>query len=207
MYYLNNKQETFCQSFIACHSATEAAIIAGYSENSAANQGYRLLQRDDIKKRILDIDTDTTYYNNNDIDKSSDSRRYCFIYFIAGVDSDGLELSTPVKIGITNNLKQRLRSLQTSSWVPLSVIHSSTFSNSQIVLELEQTLHECLKEVNASGEWFNLSRKNVDDLIDFIEDNKYGKDVGKRYQKKSYYVEHLQLCKNCLNNFIKSNII
>ena len=33
MYYLNNKQETFCQSFIACHSATEAAIIAGYSED------------------------------------------------------------------------------------------------------------------------------------------------------------------------------
>ena len=174
MYYLNNKQETFCQSFVACHSATEAAIIAGYAENSAANQGYRLLQRHDIKKRILDIDTDSKYYNNNDIDKSSDIRRYCFIYFIAGVDSDGLELSTPVKIGITNNLKQRLRSLQTSSWVPLSVIHSSTFSNSQ---------------------------------IDFIENNKYGKDVDKRYQKKSYYVEHLQLCKSCLKTFIKYNII
>ena len=210
MYYLNNKQETFCQSFIFCHNATEAAIIAGYSKYAAANQGYRLLQRNDIKKRILDIDPDTKYYDTNiDENSNSNSGEMCFIYFIAGVVGDGLELSTPVKIGITKNLKQRLKGLQTSSWIPLNVIHSCTFSDNKIVLELEQTLHECLKEVNVSGEWFNLSRKNVDDLKDFIENNKYGKniDTHDRNKKTRDYIEKLQLCKNCLKTFIKSNII
>ena len=49
---LNEKQEKFAQSYVLHNNATEAAKSAGYSAASAANQGYRLLQIDEIIERI-----------------------------------------------------------------------------------------------------------------------------------------------------------
>ena len=40
---LNEKQEKFAQAYIIHRNATEAAKAAGYSDRSAANQGYRLI--------------------------------------------------------------------------------------------------------------------------------------------------------------------
>tara|TARA_R110002050_G_scaffold47882_3_gene111478 strand:- start:1587 stop:1997 length:411 start_codon:yes stop_codon:yes gene_type:complete len=53
---LNDKQEKFAQSYILHRNATEAARAAGYSKSSAYNQGYRLLQNDEIKERIEDLE-------------------------------------------------------------------------------------------------------------------------------------------------------
>ena len=53
---LNDKQEKFAQSYILHRNATEAARSAGYSKSSAYNQGYRLLQNDEIKERIEDLE-------------------------------------------------------------------------------------------------------------------------------------------------------
>ena len=49
---LNEKQEKFAQSYVLHNNATEAAKSAGYAAASAANQGYRLLQIDEIVERI-----------------------------------------------------------------------------------------------------------------------------------------------------------
>ena len=49
---LNDKQELFAQSYVLHNNATEAAKAAGYAAASAANQGYRLLQIDEIVERI-----------------------------------------------------------------------------------------------------------------------------------------------------------
>lgn len=49
------KQEQFCQNYILHRNATQAAKDAGYSEASAYNQGYRLLQEDAIQERILEL--------------------------------------------------------------------------------------------------------------------------------------------------------
>ena len=49
---LNDKQEKFAQSYVLHNNATEAAKAAGYAASSAANQGYRLLQIDEIVERI-----------------------------------------------------------------------------------------------------------------------------------------------------------
>ena len=49
---LNDKQEKFAQSYVLHNNATEAAKSAGYAAASAANQGYRLLQIDEIVERI-----------------------------------------------------------------------------------------------------------------------------------------------------------
>ena len=53
---LNDKQEKFAQAYILHRNATEAARAAGYSKSSAYNQGYRLLQNDEIKERIEDLE-------------------------------------------------------------------------------------------------------------------------------------------------------
>ena len=53
---LNEKQEKFAQSYILHRNATEAARAAGYSKSSAYNQGYRLLQSDEIAERIKDLE-------------------------------------------------------------------------------------------------------------------------------------------------------
>jgi uncharacterized protein (UPF0335 family) len=53
---LNEKQEKFAQSYILHRNATEAAKAAGYSNSSAANQGYRLLQNPEIVERIEDLE-------------------------------------------------------------------------------------------------------------------------------------------------------
>ena len=53
---LNDKQEKFAQSYIIHRNATEAAKAAGYAEGSAYNQGYRLLQSDEIAERIKELE-------------------------------------------------------------------------------------------------------------------------------------------------------
>jgi len=53
---LNDKQEKFAQSYILHRNATEAARSAGYSKSSAYNQGYRLLQNDEVKELIEDLE-------------------------------------------------------------------------------------------------------------------------------------------------------
>ena len=53
---LNNKQEKFCQAYVLHRNATEAAKAAGYSAGSANNQGYRLLQSDEIQERVTQLE-------------------------------------------------------------------------------------------------------------------------------------------------------
>jgi phage terminase small subunit len=53
---LKVRQEKFCQAYVLYRNATESAKIAGYSEGSAHTQGHRLLQREDIKQRIEELE-------------------------------------------------------------------------------------------------------------------------------------------------------
>jgi len=53
---LNEKQENFAKAYVLHRNATEAAKAAGYSDKSAANQGYRLLQNKEIAERIEDLE-------------------------------------------------------------------------------------------------------------------------------------------------------
>jgi phage terminase small subunit len=52
---LTEKQEKFAQSYVLNNNATDAAKSAGYSDRSAYNQGYRLLQNDFIVERIEEL--------------------------------------------------------------------------------------------------------------------------------------------------------
>ena len=49
---MNDKQKLFATEYIKDMNATQAAIRAGYSENTAYSQGQRLLKNVEIKKMI-----------------------------------------------------------------------------------------------------------------------------------------------------------
>ena len=53
---LNTKQEKFAQAYVLHRNATEAARAAGYAAASANNQGYRLLQSDEVTERIHELE-------------------------------------------------------------------------------------------------------------------------------------------------------
>ena len=53
---LNEKQEKFSQAYVLHRNATEAAKAAGYAAESAYNQGYRLLQRQEVIDRVHELE-------------------------------------------------------------------------------------------------------------------------------------------------------
>ena len=55
---LNEKQEKFAQAYVLHRNATEAAKAAGYSDKSAYNQGYRLLQLDEVVERVHTLENE-----------------------------------------------------------------------------------------------------------------------------------------------------
>tara|TARA_R100001086_G_scaffold245196_2_gene175806 strand:- start:25 stop:432 length:408 start_codon:yes stop_codon:yes gene_type:complete len=52
---LTEKQEKFAQAYVLNNNATDAAKNAGYSDRSAYNQGYRLLQNELVLERIEEL--------------------------------------------------------------------------------------------------------------------------------------------------------
>ena len=60
MVRLKEKQELFCQNYLITRNATKAAQSAGYSEQSAYNQGYRLLKQPDIQDRLAELQSEVT---------------------------------------------------------------------------------------------------------------------------------------------------
>jgi phage terminase small subunit len=57
---LKEKQELFCQNYFITRNATKAAQSAGYSEQSAYNQGYRLLKQPDIQDRLKELESEVS---------------------------------------------------------------------------------------------------------------------------------------------------
>jgi len=52
---LTDKQERFCQEYIIDGNAAAACRRAGYSERSARITGHRLLTKDDIRRRVSEL--------------------------------------------------------------------------------------------------------------------------------------------------------
>jgi len=53
---LNEKQEKFAQAYVLHRNATEAAKAAGYAPRSANNQGYRLIQMQEVVDRVHELE-------------------------------------------------------------------------------------------------------------------------------------------------------
>lgn len=52
---LTQKQDRFCQEYIIDFNGTRAAISAGFSKKTAAEQAYQLLQKPHIQKRLKEL--------------------------------------------------------------------------------------------------------------------------------------------------------
>lgn len=52
---MTQRQERFCQEFVATGNATQSAISAGYSERSAKQVGQKLLTNHDLQNRIKEL--------------------------------------------------------------------------------------------------------------------------------------------------------
>lgn len=87
--------------------------------------------------------------------------------------ADDKQCPTLLKIGITNNLKQRLRQLRHTTPHPVVKITMYTFSHGGDAYKLEQEVHKFFHELNAgmngfngATEWFKYSPA----IIDYIRD-------------------------------------
>ena len=71
----------------------------------------------------------------------------------------------PIKIGITGNCEQRLKSLQTGHSQRLFIHHRELVDRKNAKL-YEGIIHKNLKHNQTHGEWFNIS---IDDAINEIK--------------------------------------
>ena len=71
----------------------------------------------------------------------------------------------PYKIGITGNLEQRLKNLQTGHPYELKIHYIEEIPESQVKL-IEQKIHKTIKHKQTHGEWFDIS---LDDAISEVK--------------------------------------
>jgi hypothetical protein len=78
------------------------------------------------------------------------SKSTCYVYVIEQ------QLTGHVKIGITEDVQSRLRSLQTAAPAPLLLRHSIICKDRDTAKTFEQLLHETYRACRTSGEWFKV---------------------------------------------------
>lgn len=78
--------------------------------------------------------------------------------------------SNRIKIGITTNHKERLRSLNTI--VPYGITIISIFSSNRYK-ELERDVHERYKNKRRNGEWFEFNEVDLKECMEYIEKTTY----------------------------------
>jgi len=79
------------------------------------------------------------------------------LYIICHVDALVPAFTGPVKIGIANDPKSRLATLQTGNPRPLALYWHFPMIDRPMAAGLEQYLHEQHKACRLAGEWFDLT--------------------------------------------------
>lgn len=77
-----------------------------------------------------------------------------YVYVVATI-RDGKH-AAPIKIGITANMKSRLRALQTGSPYPVDVAFAVPVENTVMAVQIERMLHKTFSRFRMHGEWFDL---------------------------------------------------
>ena len=76
--------------------------------------------------------------------------------------------NTPYKIGIVSgyDVRKRKSSIQSSNWIELKLIWKSDIMDRVDIME--KKLHNYFKDKRVRGEWFNISKKDIDNLPSII---------------------------------------
>lgn len=109
------------------------------------------------------------------------------------------------KIGISNNVTSRLRTIKSFSPVPIIIF--DVFRKLNNPHKIEKMLHSHYKKNHSHGEWFELSSSEAKGIIKII--NKFNEtvelkertkiDYKKRYDKS--YLEYIKLYYDKLNDY------
>jgi len=112
---LTNKQNKFCQEYIIDLNATQAAIRAGYSKNTARIIGSENLTKPDIQQKLAELQAETAKRNEVNVDmiivelkELGFSNIADFMYDgkmlpLAEVEKDRLKAVSQVKLTRTSN--------------------------------------------------------------------------------------------------------
>lgn len=79
------------------------------------------------------------------------------IYFIGASGS-------PIKIGQTQSVYNRLKTIQAHCWAPVSLLHKECFGDVNHE-QIEKAAHDLLRDKNVIGEWFAVS---LDEAIEAV---------------------------------------
>ncbi len=77
--------------------------------------------------------------------------------------------NTPYKIGIVSghDVRKRKSSIQSSNWVELKLIWKSDIMERVDIME--KKIHDYFVDKKVRGEWFNISKKDIDNLPSIID--------------------------------------
>ncbi len=90
----------------------------------------------------------------------------------------GKHENSPIKIGVSNNPKLRLGSLQVGNPVKIKLLHSIPMPTKLYAYHCEKKLHKAFKKYRLCGEWFNgsvLKKLRLKRLIDNYDEVKFRK--------------------------------
>jgi hypothetical protein len=83
-----------------------------------------------------------------------------FLYVIAK-KSDDAGMVGPVKVGISNNPKKRLATIQTACPFPVDLAYVFSCPNREIARQMERMFHETRRDKCLYGEWFDYSPRQT----------------------------------------------
>lgn len=92
------------------------------------------------------------------LNKGEPRSRIAFVYFIINHELNS------IKIGRAKNVEKRLKSLQTSSPVPLEIVKIIQVEGIEEARNMENSLHRRFSHLRMSGEWF----KATPELINYL---------------------------------------
>lgn len=83
-----------------------------------------------------------------------------YLYIIAK-KCDDVGLIGPVKVGISNNPKKRLATIQTACPFPVDLVYVFACPNREIALQMERMFHQTRRDKCLYGEWFDYSPRQA----------------------------------------------
>lgn len=148
---LTKKQQAFVEHYLREWNATRAAVLAGYSEKTARSIGSENLKKSEVR-RVIEQRAPTALEKRRQVYKQETRVK---VYLIRA--ENGL-----IKIGKSMDVERRFRTLVSLSPVELELL---CYFDTLFGDELEEELHAIYEEKRVRGEWFALTKSDVEDII------------------------------------------
>src|SRR5476651_2183087 len=87
-----------------------------------------------------------------------------YLYVIAK-KCDDAGLIGPVKVGISNNPRKRLATIQTACPFPVGLVYVFSLPNREISRDMERMFHETRRDKCLYGEWFDYSPREAVSIL------------------------------------------